>query len=146
MTILAAMMGCAFLIVLASVGFGIQETVKGEILNQESITEISLWGEEPLTSEDEEFIQNIDHVNVVLNRQEISGSIRTTFEDREAESIGTIVNMEAQSKLPTNLIEGRLPENANEIVVGYHYAQKLLNESDKKIIEQKSKEATEEGS
>ncbi|RKJ44750.1 ABC transporter permease, partial [Butyricicoccus sp. 1XD8-22] len=50
MTILAAMMGCAFLIVLASVGFGIQETVKGEILNQESITEISLWGEEPLTS------------------------------------------------------------------------------------------------
>ncbi|RKJ44874.1 ABC transporter permease, partial [Butyricicoccus sp. 1XD8-22] len=93
-----------------------------------------------------EFIQNIDHVNVVLNRQEISGSIRTTFEDREAESIGTIVNMEAQSKLPTNLSEGRLPENANEIVVGYHYAQKLLNESDRKIIEQKSKEATEEGS
>lgn len=146
MTILAAMMGCAFLIVLASVGFGIQETVKGEILNQESITEISLWGEEPLTSEDEEFIQNIDHVNVVLNRQEISGSIRSTFEDREAESIGTIVNMEAQSKLPTTLSEGRLPENANEIVVGYHFAQKLLNESDRKIIEQKSKEATEEGS
>ena len=145
MTVLAAMIGCAFLIVLASVGFGLQETIKGEILNQESITEIQLWGDEALTEEDETFIQEIDHVNVVLTRNEISGLIRSTFEDREAESNGIAVNMEDQAKLPSTLSEGRLPENANEIAVGYHFAQRLLNEKDREIINQKSKEAKEQG-
>ncbi len=145
MTVLAAMIGCAFLIVLASVGFGIQETVRGELLNQESITEIQLWGDEPLTQEDVEFIESIDRVNVVLTQKEISSYIRSTFEDRETESPGTIVNMKQQSKLPSTLSEGRLPENANEIAVGYHYAQSLLNEKDKEIIEKKLKEAEEQG-
>nr|WP_106784290.1 FtsX-like permease family protein [Lysinibacillus timonensis] len=145
MTILAAMMGCAFLIILASVGFGIQETVKGELLNQNSVTEIELWGDQPLAEEDVEFIQSIGHVNVILTRQEIAGSVRSTFEDRESEAIGTVVDMEAQAKLPSTLSEGRLPKSANEIVVGYHYAQQLLNDKDRELIEQKSKEAEEQG-
>ena len=146
MTVLAAMIGCAFLIVLASVGFGLQQTIKGEILNQESITEIGLWGDKALTEDDEIFIQDIEHVNVVLTRNEISGSIRSTFDDRDAESIGIAVDMEDQTKLPSTLSEGRLPENANEIAVGYHYAMRLLNETDQEIISQKSKEAQEQGS
>ena len=145
MTVLAAMIGCAFLIVLASVGFGLQATIKGEILNQEDITEINLWGDEPLTQDQMEEIQEIDHVNVVLTRHEISGSVRSTFEDREAESMGIAVNMEDQAKLPSTLSEGRLPENANEIVVGYHFAQRLLNDKDREIMNQKSKEAEENG-
>lgn len=144
MTVLAAMIGCAFLIVLASVGFGLQETVKGEILNQESVTEIALWGDSALSQEDETFIQEIDHVNVVLTRNEISGLIRSTFEDRETESIAIAVDIEDQAKLPSTLSEGRLPKNANEIAVGYHFAQSLLNEKDRDIIEQKSKEASEQ--
>ncbi|SOC35633.1 ABC transporter permease [Ureibacillus acetophenoni] len=145
MTVLAAMIGCAFLIVLASVGFGLQATIKGEILNQEDITEINLWGDEPLTQEEMVDIEEIDHVNVVLTRNEISGSIRSTFEDREVESMGIAVNMEDQAKLPSTLSEGRLPENANEIAVGYHFARALLNDKDREIIEQKSKEAEEQG-
>ncbi|HWL24102.1 MAG TPA: FtsX-like permease family protein [Ureibacillus sp.] len=145
MTVLAAMIGCAFLIVLASVGFGLQATIKGEILNQEDITEINLWGDEPLTQDQMEEIQEIDHVNVVLTRHEISGSVRSTFEDREAESMGIAVNMEDQAKLPSTLSEGRLPEKANEIVVGYHFAQRLLNDKDREIMNQKSKEAEENG-
>ncbi|CAM5185494.1 Acetoin utilization transport system permease protein OS=Ureibacillus acetophenoni OX=614649 GN=SAMN05877842_101525 PE=3 SV=1 [Ureibacillus acetophenoni] len=145
MTVLAAMIGCAFLIVLASVGFGLQESIKREILNQEDITEINLWGDEPLTQEEMTEIEEMDHVNVVLTRYELSDSIRTTLEDREAESMGKAVNMEDQAKLPSTLSEGRLPENANEIVVGYHFAQRLLNDKDREIIEQKSKEADEQG-
>ncbi|MFY3793355.1 ABC transporter permease [Ureibacillus sp. MALMAid1270] len=145
MTVLAAMIGCAFLIVLASVGFGLQESIKREILNQEDITEINLWGDEPLTQEEMTEIEEMDHVNVVLTRYELSDSIRTTLEDREAESMGKAVNMEDLAKLPSTLSEGRLPENANEIVVGYHFAQRLLNDKDREIIEQKSKEADEQG-
>lgn len=145
MTVLAAMIGCAFLIVLASVGFGLQATIKGEILNQEDITEINLWGDEPLTQEEMTDIEEIDHVNVVLTRHEISGSIRSTFEDREVESMGITVNMEDQAKLPSTLSEGRLPEKPNEIAVGYHFAKRLLNDKDREIIEQKSKEAEEQG-
>ena len=53
--------------------------------------------------------------------------------------------MEAQAHLPSVLSEGRLPEQANEIVVGYHYATSLLNEADLAEIERKSNEAQSEG-
>lgn len=145
MTVLAAMIGCAFLIVLASVGFGIQETMRNEMLNQEAVTEIQLWGEESLTAEDEKWINNVKHVNTVLKKWDVAHSVESTFEDRTAYSQGTIVDIKAQSKLPSNLSQGRLPKATNEIVVGYHYAQKLLNEADKAEIERKNKEAEKNG-
>ncbi|QCR31846.1 ABC transporter permease [Lysinibacillus sp. SGAir0095] len=143
MTVLAAMIGCAFLIVLASIGFGIQHTMKSEILNDEAITQIELWGDEKLSEEDVTYIEDIEHVNVVLNRADISGLVKTTLEDREGESNAAIVDMEAQKQLPSDLSEGRLPEKANEIVVGYHYAQNLLNEADLAKIADNSKEVDE---
>ena len=146
MTVLATMIGCSFLIVLASIGFGIQETMRNEVLNQEQITQIDLWGSETLSDEDKNFIETIEHVNVVLKRESLDGTIHTTFEDREGDSNGVFVDLSAQKKLPSNLSEGRLPEAENEIVVGYHYAQSLLNESDKLAIEQKSKAAQNQGS
>ena len=144
-TILAAMIGCAFLIVLASIGFGIQETMRNEVLNQEKITEIELWGDESLTAEDEKWINNVEHVNVVLKKWDVGASVLSTFEDRTGYSQAKIVDMEAQSKLPSNLSEGRLPKAPNEIVVGYHYAQNLLNEADQAEIERKSREAEANG-
>ncbi|MFF5994178.1 FtsX-like permease family protein [Lysinibacillus sp. KU-BSD001] len=144
-TVLAAMIGCAFLIVLASIGFGIQDTMRNELLNQEEITEIQLWGEESLSAEDEQWINNLEHVNVVLKKADISGVVQSTFEDRTGHSQGIIVDMDAQAKLPSNLSAGRLPQTANEIVVGYHYAQSLLNEADEAEIERKAKEAEANG-
>lgn len=144
-TVLAAMIGCAFLIVLASIGFGIQETMRNEILNQEQVTEIDLWGNENLTAEDEKWISGVEHVNVVLNKADISNSITSKFEDRTGYSQGVIWDMAAQAKLPSNLSAGRLPQAPNEIVVGYHYAQNLLNEADAAEIERKSKEAEANG-
>lgn len=73
MTVLATMIGCSFLIVLASIGFGIQETMRNEILNQEQITQIELWGNETLSDEDKTFIEKIEHVNVVLKRKVLMG-------------------------------------------------------------------------
>lgn len=51
MTILAATMGCAFLIVLASVGFGLQESLRNEILSNETVTKIQVYGDKQLTEE-----------------------------------------------------------------------------------------------
>ncbi|MFC7685368.1 ABC transporter permease [Ureibacillus sp. GCM10028918] len=146
MTVLAAMIGCAFLIVLASIGFGIQQTMKNEILSDEAITQIELWGDETLSEEDQQYIEGIDHVNVVMNQADLSGMVKSSLEDREGESNASIVDMEAQQQLPSTLSEGRLPEEPNEIVVGYHYAQILLNDADMAAIEQKSKKAEEAGS
>lgn len=144
-TVLAAMIGCAFLIVLASIGFGIQETMRNEILNQEKITEIELWGDESLTADDEKRINNVEHVNVVLKKWDVGASVLSSFEDRTGYSQAAIVDMEAQSKLPSNLSKGRLPKKPNEIVVGYHYAQSLLNEADQTEIDRKSREAEANG-
>ena len=87
MTVLAAMIGCSFLIVLASVGFGIEQTLRNEILNDQAITQIELWGDEELSADDQEFIENVDHVNVVLNQADISGPVKATFDDREGEDV-----------------------------------------------------------
>ncbi len=146
MTVLAAMIGCAFLIVLASIGFGIQHTLKSELLNDDAITQIELWGDETLAEEDVAYIEGIDHVNVVLNRAEINGMVKSSLDDRTGETNASIADMTAQNKLPSSLSEGRLPENANEIVVGYHYGQSLLNEADLAELERKSREAEEAGS
>ena len=46
MTILAATMGTAFLIVLASVGFGIHDTMRSEILDNRLVNEIEVYASE----------------------------------------------------------------------------------------------------
>lgn len=145
MTILAAMIGCSFLIVLASIGFGIQETLRNDILSQEEVTRIELYGDETLSEKDQEYIESVEHVKVVLNKADLEGLVTTSFEDRKGESTGVIFNTSEREKLPSDLKEGRLPEQANEIVVGYHFGQSLLNDEDKAIIEKKSKEAEQQG-
>ena len=145
MTVLATTIGCAFLIVLASVGFGVQDTMQNEILNNENVTEIQLWGDETLSAEDERFIQKIEHVNVILKQADVEQGVNVTFEDRTGYSQGQLRDMDAQAKLPNTLSEGRLPEAANEIVVGYHFGQSLLNDADRKALEEKSIEAERNG-
>lgn len=145
MTILAATIGCAFLIVLASVGFGVQQTMEDEILQQETVTQIQLWGDEALTDTDRTKIENMEHVNVIQTKSELVGPVEVAFEDRTTTTQSMLVDMEAQQQLPSNLAEGRLPEATNEIVVGYHFAQTLINDADAREIERKSREAEKNG-
>ncbi|OCS82625.1 ABC transporter permease [Caryophanon tenue] len=145
MTILAATIGCAFLIVLASVGFGVQQTMEDEILQQETVTQIQLWGDEALTDADRTKIENMEHVNVIQTKSELVGPVEVAFEDRTTTTQSMLVDMEAQQQLPSNLAEGRLPEATNEIVVGYHFAQTLINDADAREIERKSREAEKNG-
>ena len=127
MTVLAATMGTAFLIVLASVGFGIHDTITKEVLSDRKVTEIQAYGSEMSQEIADEF-KNIDHVSAVVNRQELNAQTETSFKDMKGHNGIIATDFIEEGKVGFKLAEGRLPENPNEVVVGSHFAQFLLTE------------------
>lgn len=129
MTVLAATMGTAFLIVLASVGFGLHDTIRSEILSDRAVTEIQVYGEE-LVAEDIDRMKKIDHVNAVVNRQKLNLNLDTTFKDRKGSNNFIVTDFIEEEKSGFKLAEGRLPDNPNEVVVGSHFTQYLQTEDE----------------
>ena len=146
MTVLAATMGCAFLIVLASIGFGLQASMEEEILSNESVTKIEVMGEDAqFTAEEVAEIESVENVQTVLKTTTMDAEAKSFFEDRETTSGVRLTNFTDYASIAKPLAEGTYPKNENEIVVGYHFGQTLLNEADRKLIEEKSKAAEAEG-
>ncbi|WP_155593263.1 ABC transporter permease [Lysinibacillus cavernae] len=145
MTILAATMGCAFLIVLASVGFGLQESLRNEILSNETVTKIQVYGDKQLTDEQVQEIKKLDHVETVLETISINASAHSFLGDRDTTSNLTLSDIQDFEQVNGKLAEGNYPSKPNEIVVGYHFAQTLLNEAERTIIAEKSKKAEADG-
>ncbi|MBD8038158.1 ABC transporter permease [Solibacillus sp. A46] len=146
MTVLAATMGCAFLIVLASIGFGLQASMEEEILSSESVTKIEVMGGEAQFSEEEVAeIEAVENVQTVLKTTTIDAEVKSFFEDRDTISGLRLTNFTDYASIAKPLAEGTYPKNENEIVVGYHFGQTLLNEADRKLIEEKEKAAKTEG-
>jgi len=145
MTVLAATMGCAFLIVLASVGFGLQDSIRNEILSNEKVTKIQVFGNEQFTEDQIHEIKGIEHVETVLETITVDASAHSFFEGRDTQSNLYVANMHDFEQVNGKLAEGEYPTKPNEIVVGYHFAQTLVNDADRKIIEEKSKKAEAEG-
>ncbi|UPW82972.1 ABC transporter permease [Lysinibacillus sp. Ag94] len=145
MTVLAATMGCAFLIVLASVGFGLQDSLRNEILSDEKVTKIQVHGNDQFTEEQINEIKSIDHVETVLETITVNASAQSIFEDRDTQSDLYVANMHDFEQVNGKLAEGKYPTKPNEIVVGYHFAQTLVNDAERKIIEEKNKKAELEG-
>lgn len=136
MTILAATIGCAFLIVLASVGFGLQQTVKNEILSDEAVTRIQLY-DDSLTKERAASLKDEAHVKAVVQKTQLPMSLKSELDDREAHSEGKFYDMAAFKKVNGKLAQGTYPKAADEIIVGHHYAQRLMNEADQEAYEKK---------
>lgn len=136
MTILAATIGCAFLIVLASVGFGLQQTVKNEILSDEAVTRIQLY-DDSLTKERAATLKDEDNVKAVVQKTQLPMALKSELDDREAHSEGKFYDMNAFQKVNGKLAQGSYPKAADEIVVGYHYAQRLMNEADQEAYNEK---------
>jgi acetoin utilization transport system permease protein len=145
MTVLATTIGCAFLITLASVAFGFQKTFEDELLSDPNLTEISLWEGGSLTDEKLEKVIETEHVNAVIEQNNVNSSVEMAFEDRSGFTQGVIYNIDALSKLPSELKEGRLPQNENEIVVGKGVSTYLLSKEDEIAIDKKAKEAEANG-
>ena len=146
MTVLAATMGCAFLIVLASVGFGLQASVEEDILSNDSVTKIEVQSSQAqFTEEEVAEIQAVEHVQTVLKITNVNAEAQSYFEDRDTQGYFYVTNFNDLKQVADDLSAGTYPTETNEIVVGYHFAQTLLNDADRKAIEEKSKEAQVNG-
>mgnify|MGYP006389528703 CR=1 FL=1 len=129
MTVLAATMGCAFLIVLASIGFGVQDMMRSEILEDQAITEVEVYGNEGVI--DYEEIKNIDSVGAVVQRASIDVETIFKLEDRTVFGNSKLTNFKEETNSNLSLSEGRMPKDSNEIIVGYHFAENLWTEQER---------------
>jgi acetoin utilization transport system permease protein len=136
MTILATAMGCAFLIVLASVGFGLQKSVVKEITERRVITQIDVHGKEtndqgafrPLNDNDIQYFEKVKDVKAVTRRKMLQQESTFTIGNYQEGSPTFVTNFPAEIKAGFELSEGRLPKGKEEVVVGYNF---LLNLADK---------------
>ncbi|MFC5602077.1 ABC transporter permease [Sporosarcina koreensis] len=137
MTILAATMGTAFLIVLASVGFGIHDTMRKEILDNRLVNQIEVYSSEMDQAKVEE-LKKRDKVKAVVFRQSVGINQQTELDGYTGNNTMTVTDFQEEKKVGFALKDGRLPENKHEVVVGSHFAESLL--------EQKAAEAASEPS
>lgn len=133
MTILAATMGTAFLIVLASVGFGIHDTMRSEILDNRVVNQIEVYGEGIDDRAEVDELKKREHVKAVVHRQSVSISQQTQLDDYVGENGLIVTDFAEESKVGFEMKEGRLPENASEIVVGSDFAESLFMEASTEI-------------
>ena len=133
-TILAATMGCAFLIVLASVGFGLQKTMTDELLNNQMVTEIQVHGkedsEEKVSDGEIQDMRGMEHVQAVINRSSPSAESIAKIGDRSGYVNPVLADFTEEQKAGLALSEGEMPKTEDEVLVGYHFAQVLLTEEE----------------
>lgn len=138
MTVLAATMGTAFLIVLASVGFGLHETIRESMLSNRLVTEIQVHGtdEEHKPESNIESWKKKEHVKAVVNRQYVNTNQSSTFKEYTGNHDLVVTDFIEERKVGFELEEGRLPEKMTEVVVGSDFraslmtAQEVENEED----------------
>ncbi|ALC82074.1 MULTISPECIES: ABC transporter permease [Bacillus] len=148
MTILATTMSCAFLIVLASVGFGIQKMAMDEILSNQTVTQISVEGKgeqaEAASKEDLASYQNREHVAAIVERTEVYEPVEANLDNRtnnQAQIVFT--DMEEELKSNMALEKGKIPESANEIVVGYDFASQLWTKQEQEDYNKQTEQISE---
>lgn len=128
MTILATAMGCAFLMVLASVGFGLQETIIKDVTQNGVVTEVEVSGKSNpdnsdsrgrLGQSDIEYFEEMENVYTVVRRKQLDNwDSFYTLEDFTSYADTRVVHYPSEEKAGFSLSEGRMPESPNEVVVG----------------------------
>ncbi|MFD1032239.1 ABC transporter permease [Metaplanococcus flavidus] len=140
-TILAATMGCAFLIVLASIGFGLHQTITDDVLDNNLVTEIEVAGktdgETELSSadipeEELEAIRKMDHVAAVVERNQPDADTQIIIGERNTYSRAILSSMQEEKKAGFALSDGQMPTKPTEVIVGFHLAERLLTEEEMK--------------
>ncbi|MFD2210556.1 ABC transporter permease [Virgibacillus halophilus] len=137
MTILAAAIGCAFLIVLASVGFGLQKSIVADTLQDQTVTEIQVQSKmdkagnaDPLTMKNVSEIESLDGVKTVTRRNGLIQSPKYEMNGQQAEGSTIAVDFASEKKAGFKLSNGKMPEKENEVIVAYDFAKALV-QSDK---------------
>ncbi|WP_274649438.1 ABC transporter permease [Paenibacillus humicola] len=132
MTILATAMGCSFLMMIASVAFGLQKSYVDDTLKDQSLTQIQIHGKSegsdfaPVTPSDIEAFKKLEHVSAVTAQIPISGksSLEGYLEDTQV----LMTDFEQEAKSGLKLSQGRMPASAGETIVGYNFAEHLMKD------------------
>ncbi|WP_282033139.1 ABC transporter permease [Metabacillus indicus] len=141
MTVLATTIGCAFLIVLASVGFGMQKSMQEELLTAQKMNEIQISGKETDAGFEEgndqqiKELEDTKNVAAVVRRSyaTTTGQTAAKLGDRTADFAPLLLtNMENEFKANLKLDSGEAPENDREVIVGHHFAASLLTDAERK--------------
>lgn len=133
MTVLATAMGCTFLIVLASVGFGLQQSMVDSIVGDRSVTAIDIYSKNPdkyddtnLYEEDITGFREMPNVKSVTYRNYIFQPLNPKLNGEEVGNDKMIqVDFQAEEQAGFALSAGRMPQQDNEIVIGYHIRDQL---------------------
>ncbi|PLT27941.1 ABC transporter permease [Peribacillus deserti] len=132
MTVLATAMGCAFLIVLSSVGFGLHKSIVKDITGERIVNEIEIQGKEQkedelsqITDKDINYFESIKKVRSVVRRQNLQqqGLFQTGSFQVNTETV--VTHIPSEVKAGFELSKGRLPGKKDEILVGYDFAANL---------------------
>lgn len=141
-TILATTMGCAFLIVLASVAFGLQSSLKKEVLSDDTLTRIEVYNDGNKEIEPTE-IKKMENVNAVtMNTLIQTGNLEANIGEYKGSPEVILTDFKENEKANLKLSKGTYPEKADGVVVGYNVAQILLSKEDEKKLE-KEKDASQ---
>ena len=138
MTILATSIGCAFLIILASVGFGAQRFIVNEVMEDRAVTEVTVHGKQTteerespeIIKSDIENFKQMDGVKAVSHKIALRNEPMVLFEDYTGPAKVSAVDFSSEKEAGLNLSDGRMPEAENEVIIGYHLDQFLTDESD----------------
>ncbi|CQR48289.1 ABC transporter permease YtrF precursor [Paraliobacillus sp. PM-2] len=132
MTVLATAMGCAFLIVIASVPFGLHQTFVKDLLQQDTINEINVQGIEtdegyqPITEKDIKNLRQFKNVKAVTFKSYIEQPTTFSIDNYKLETGAMAVDFNAERNAGISLEDGTFPSKENEVLVGYHFATQLF--------------------
>ncbi|MFJ5761278.1 ABC transporter permease [Neobacillus sp. NPDC093182] len=133
MTILATAMGCAFLIVLASVGFGLQKSVVKEMTERRIMTQIDVYGQETnenggyrqLDGKDVQVFEEMSDVKAVTRRKMLQQEGFYSIGNYQQSTQTVVANFPSEIKAGFELSEGSLGKDKAEVVVGYNFPLNL---------------------
>ncbi|MFB1082768.1 ABC transporter permease [Jeotgalibacillus sp. JSM ZJ347] len=135
MTILASAMSVAFLIVLASVAFGLHNTVIKDTIESPEVTQIEVAGKdtgngnvESLTDDNISTIEALEGVNAVTRAKNIMQETRYLTEGYEISTQTMQSHFPSMENAGIELSEGTIPEAKDEVAVGYHFVLNLMKD------------------
>ncbi|HUC92821.1 MAG TPA: FtsX-like permease family protein [Paenibacillus sp.] len=135
LTVLATAMGCTFLIMLASVAYGLQKSMIDQITNGQSLTRIEMYdrkiGDEyqPIGRADAARFRELEHIQTVTGLFRLNDASVTDKDGNPSPIQATLVDFADEREAGMELSAGRMPENPDEIVVGYHFSLVLQGAS-----------------
>lgn len=144
MTILASTIGCAFLIMLASIGFAIHKTAVNDVMSFRMVNEIQVVKENGrMTEKDVKKLEQVKGVKTVTRKKYVPANQLSLGEYHNFADVMS-AHVPSEEKAGFELEKGRMPKAKNEIVVGYHFAEELRKDLPEGLSEEETQKKMKE--